>query len=464
MENPKQTIHKSLTIGGIVSIICLCVLLSIPCYFLFSSALYRQFGSDLEHVINHVERYTDADDLRDCVESGVPSERYAALQELLNGMVDDFGLAYLYIVIPDESRGVMVNVIAATSERERQAGERDLPLLAEEDGYSPQVLRLFSAVWDAQETVCFEERSEYGACYTGCRPLRASDGTTVALICADVSIEGVRRIVRSYFTVLFLLTILIGAVFVLLVLRWLRRNVTEPVIELERSARRFAESDHRQGDMGFPVFELPQLRVNNEITSLAEAIAKMSQDMKNYVAHVRSAEARARSAEEEAEDMSRIAYQDSLTHVKSKAAYLLVAEELEKEIGKGNAVFAIVMVDLNFLKQTNDTYGHDYGDDYLVGTCRQICTVFKHSPVFRFGGDEFVVVLRGQDYNDREALVAELKASFAATSGNLDLEPWERYSAAVGMSEYAPGDSVEQVFKRADESMYVNKGEMKAGR
>ncbi len=464
MANPKRTMHKSLTIGCIVSILCLCLFLAIPCYFLFSSALYRQYDRDLEHVIDHVERYADADDLRRCAESGVPSESYASLQERLNGLVDDFGLMYLYIVIPDESRGVMVNLISATSERERQAGETDMPLLAEEDGYSQRVLRQFAAVWDARETVCFEEESEYGACYTGCRPLRASDGQTVALICADVSIEGVHRIMRAYFVVLILLTALIGAVFALLIVRWLRRNVTQPVMELEKSARCFAESDHHQRDSEFPDFELPELRVNNEIASLAEAIGKMAQDMKNYVAHVRSAEARAKSAEEEAEDMSRIAYQDSLTHVKSKAAYLLAAEELEKEIGKGRAVFAIVMVDLNFLKQTNDTYGHDYGDDYLVGTCRQICMVFKHSPVFRFGGDEFVVVLQGQDYDNREALVAELKAVFAATSGNLELEPWERYSAAVGMSEYAPGDDVEQVFKRADESMYVNKSEMKAGR
>jgi GGDEF domain-containing protein len=54
------------------------------------------------------------------------------------------------------------------------------------------------------------------------------------------------------------------------------------------------------------------------------------------------------------------------------------------------------MFDLNDLKHINDRYGHERGDEYIVNCCRLICQVFKHSPVFRIGGDEFVALLRGE--------------------------------------------------------------------
>ena len=71
-------------------------------------------------------------------------------------------------------------------------------------------------------------------------------------------------------------------------------------------------------------------------------------------------------------------------------------EEL-KETMKTNkhTKFALVECDINGLKGINDTYGHEIGDVYIVNSCRGICSVFKHSPVFRIGGDEFVVILQG---------------------------------------------------------------------
>ncbi len=464
MEKPRKTIQKSVTVGCILSVLLLCVLLSVPCYLLFSSALYRQYDARLGNVLSYVEHRTDADDLRQCIRSGQPSESYRLLEKLLEDVADDFDLYFLYIVIPAEERGVMVNVVSATNTAQRGGEKIEIPMLAESEAYAPKMLHKYAAVWDSRETCYFEESSDYGACYTGCRALRASDGETVALICADVSIASLHRIIRSYFLITVLIAAAVGAAACLLILRWLRRNVTGPIVALEQSARRFAESSHERRDLPFPDFEMPDLRADNELASLAEAVAKMSEDMEDYVANVLHAEARAKSAEEEAEDMSRIAYQDSLTHVKSKAAYRLAEEELSAAVAAGKAEFAIVMVDLNFLKLTNDTYGHEYGDRYLIGTCMVICQVYKHSPVYRFGGDEFVVVLRGQDYVNRDALLAELKRQYAETSGNPEFQPWERYSAAAGMGVYTAGETVEQVFKRADDEMYRNKDEMKAGR
>lgn len=101
----------------------------------------------------------------------------------------------------------------------------------------------------------------------------------------------------------------------------------------------------------------------------------------------------------------RLAYKDPLTGVKNKRACEDYEEELDAKIKEGQIrEFAVVSLDVNGLKMTNDTYGHKAGDELLISACRIICRHFSHSPVFRFGGDEFEVILQGQDYENRHAI------------------------------------------------------------
>lgn len=144
-----------------------------------------------------------------------------------------------------------------------------------------------------------------------------------------------------------------------------------------------------------------------------------------------------KARDEQIGQISQEAYRDPLTGVGSKAVYTRKISELNKEIEEGNTEFAVVMIDMNDLKHINDDFGHKSGDLYIRGCCHMICEAFKHSPVFRIGGDEFAVILRGQDYNNRAAITSELRASYIRTFENTDAEPWMRYSAAVGLAEYA---------------------------
>ena len=166
--------------------------------------------------------------------------------------------------------------------------------------------------------------------------------------------------------------------------------------------------------------------------------------------------------DEQIGQISQEAYRDSLTGVGSKAAYNNKVTELNEQIADGMSDFAVVMIDLNQLKQINDEYGHKAGDLYIKGCCHLICEAFKHSPVFRIGGDEFVVILRGQDYNDRIQHVENLRFAYEDASEQEALDPWLRYSASVGMADHASDDnSFELVFRRADTAMYEEKKRFK---
>ena len=94
------------------------------------------------------------------------------------------------------------------------------------------------------------------------------------------------------------------------------------------------------------------------------------------------------------------------------------------------------------------------------------CRIFSHSPVFRIGGDEFVVILENDDFDQVDAKMEEFRLTLKNLQDDKSLQPWERISAAIGWSLYDPtiDQNVDNVFKRADHNMYECKKQMKAVR
>ena len=133
--------------------------------------------------------------------------------------------------------------------------------------------------------------------------------------------------------------------------------------------------------------------------------------------------------------------------------------ELDIAIAEGRAKdFAVVVCDVNGLKKINDTLGHKAGDEYIRQAFLMICDIFQHSPVYRIGGDEFVVVLTGRDYEIRKELVLALHDRSAEHIGSGGVV------VSGGFSDYVPGEdlSVHSVFERADNSMYEEKQLLKS--
>jgi diguanylate cyclase (GGDEF)-like protein len=151
----------------------------------------------------------------------------------------------------------------------------------------------------------------------------------------------------------------------------------------------------------------------------------------------------------------RMAAVDPLTGVKNKSSYTQWEERINEEIKKGDKEsFAVVVCDINNLKAVNDLYGHKEGDTCIKNACDKICGVFSHSPVFRIGGDEFVVILSGEDFIVRNKLVEQINA---VPRDHSKIRMGETVSA--GMAEYKKGQhlSLSSVFEDADKAMYERK-------
>ena len=154
----------------------------------------------------------------------------------------------------------------------------------------------------------------------------------------------------------------------------------------------------------------------------------------------------------------KMAYTDSLTGAKSTFAYKEKENQIDKAISdKTLTSMGVVVFDLNNLKHINDTCGHDVGDEYIVNAFHMICDVFQHSPVFRIGGDEFVVILENKDYMNRNELMSIFNRQVEENNKNNDVV------IAAGMAEFIKGkdNSYRRVFERADFKMYERKDELK---
>ena len=220
------------------------------------------------------------------------------------------------------------------------------------------------------------------------------------------------------------------------------RRVTKPLVELTEAAE--------QVDKGNYDFDLNYDK-DDEVGRLTNTFKRLAGHMKDHIS-----------------DLNKRAYVDALTSVRNKGAYTSYIEEMGARLsddGGQETSFAIGVFDCDNLKQINDRYGHEKGDIYLKTASRLICRVFQHSPVFRIGGDEFSVILRNDDYQNREALVQRFNEGMAEISASAKHE-WEQVHVAMGIAVYDPQKdrSINDVIRRADEIMYENKRGRKAAR
>ena len=208
------------------------------------------------------------------------------------------------------------------------------------------------------------------------------------------------------------------------------------------------------------VFVLDYRLMSGELpTYVRLKAAKITEEEKTFlIVGLFDEDAQIRREQEYAQNLSvarRMATIDSLTGVKNKHAYAEWEEKFNTEIKKGTQEpFAAVVCDINSLKAVNDLYGHKAGDICIKNACAKICHVFSHSPVFRVGGDEFVVLLTGHDYNQRKELMKEINAVPEDLSKVRIGE-----TIAAGMAEYKKNrhDSLQRVLEEADKAMYEKK-------
>lgn len=144
---------------------------------------------------------------------------------------------------------------------------------------------------------------------------------------------------------------------------------------------------------------------------------------------------------------------DSLTGLPNR---VLLTEQLEHALDR-RAPLAIVFLDLDQFKEVNDTRGHDVGDQLLVAAADRLRNAARHQDVVaRFGGDEFVVLLR--DVTSLDVAVERAEQILATLRGPVRLDELEVYlTASVGVTVMGDATDVADLIAQADTAMYAAK-------
>jgi diguanylate cyclase (GGDEF)-like protein len=114
----------------------------------------------------------------------------------------------------------------------------------------------------------------------------------------------------------------------------------------------------------------------------------------------------------------------------------------------------IAVLDIDFFKRINDEFGHPYGDEVLILMARLMeHNLGETDGIFRFGGEEFVVLLAGAELDAAWQILDDLRAAVQ----NTNFPQVGRVTVSIGFSRFAAVDTGASAFGRADEALYVAK-------
>jgi len=148
---------------------------------------------------------------------------------------------------------------------------------------------------------------------------------------------------------------------------------------------------------------------------------------------------------------------DELTGLHNRRGFFLLAEQQLKIAQSLKVLCWVIFIDLDGLKQINDTLGHDMGDALIVDAAQLLKQSFCNSDIVaRLGGDEFIVFISSY-FKDADSIEARLQANIT----NFNQQPQGSYqlSMSMGIERYSPESnmSLEQLIARSDELMYAHK-------
>jgi len=185
--------------------------------------------------------------------------------------------------------------------------------------------------------------------------------------------------------------------------------------------------------------------------SMLEADAARTAELAEQLFHAK-AELEAKQAE-----LTRLANTDSLTGLLHRRRFTALGEEAVTKAGDGEEIW-ILMMDIDYFKRINDTYGHAAGDVAIRDFARITNqAISEQAIVGRMGGEEFAVLLPGATMDDAIRLAETIRRETARNQTVCDQEKF-RFTASIGVAKWLPEEiTIEPALDRADQALYSAK-------
>lgn len=147
--------------------------------------------------------------------------------------------------------------------------------------------------------------------------------------------------------------------------------------------------------------------------------------------------------------LKHISEKDGLTALYNRKKF----DEIYGKLLKQNKYFSLIVLDVDNFKKINDTYGHSFGDYVLIekaNILKKICKKERGIKIFRYGGEEFVIIVVGMEKKSVKKLAESIRKG-------IEENKWEngvKVTVSIGISN---SDESKKVFEDADEKLYISK-------
>lgn len=149
-----------------------------------------------------------------------------------------------------------------------------------------------------------------------------------------------------------------------------------------------------------------------------------------------------------------LATTDPLTGVNNRLRFAKVLGDEAERKRRTNTPMALVMFDVDHFKRINDTYGHNVGDEVLKALANLVSTEVRVTDFFgRWGGEEFVLLLRDDDCEAAMAAAEKLRNLIASS----DIPSVGKVTCSFGVAAWMLGDTEASLVARADKALYESK-------
>ncbi len=176
-----------------------------------------------------------------------------------------------------------------------------------------------------------------------------------------------------------------------------------------------------------------------------------------YDNHLHTIESHA-SLEAYNDELRELSITDALTKVYNRRHFFETAETLVSIAKRENSEISFLMIDIDYFKNINDTYGHQVGDYVLVRLAQEIQSITRESDIFaRIGGEEFALLLHATSLDGAKIIAEKIRVSIEELDFEDNYMPLD-LTISIGCSSLNKSvTSLEELYQDADKKLYIAK-------